>query len=223
MESVNVLLVDDHAVVRLGLLTLLEDISWVEIAGEVGTAADAITAVAELQPDVVLMDIRLPDQSGIAACATITGRWPQTRVIMLTSYADDKTIRQAQQAGACCFIPKVVGNQALIEALERMKAGELNLDPAATQESLTQYHQELRARSGNKFSELTEREMRVLVEVANGNTNPQIAAALAVHEQTVSNDINTIIEKLGVDNRFEAAIYANRHKIHFYLPERADQ
>ena len=120
MEKLRVFLVDDHAVVRLGLMTLLEDISWVEIAGEAGTAEEAITAVAELQPDVVLMDIRLPDQSGIIACATITSRWPQTRVIMLTSYADDNLIRQAQIAGACFYIPKVVGNQPLIEALERM-------------------------------------------------------------------------------------------------------
>lgn len=222
MEKIRLLLVDDHAVVRLGLLTLLEDLSWLEIAGEAGTAAEAITAVSELQPDVVLMDIRLPDQSGIVACATITSRWPQTRVIMLTSYADDGLIRQAQQAGASCYIPKVVGNKPLIEALERMKEGELELDPTATQESIAQYRQALRERSGSKFAALSDREMRVLVEVADGKTNPQIAAALAVHEQTVCNDINTIIGKLGVDNRFEAAIYASRHKIHFYLPERAE-
>ena len=222
MEKIKLLLVDDHAVVRLGLMTLLEDIPWVEIAGEAGTAAEAITAVAAHQPDVVLMDIRLPDDSGIVACGTITSRWPQTRVIMLTSYSDDTLVMQAYQAGACCYILKQVGNQALIDALARMKEGELNLDPAATQEDITRYHQNLRERSGDKFQDLTEREMRVLVEITDGKTNPQIAAALAVSEQTVCNDINTIIDKLGVSNRFEAAIYAMRHKIKFYLPERAD-
>jgi DNA-binding NarL/FixJ family response regulator len=222
MEKLKLLLVDDHAVVRLGLMTLLEDIPWVEIAGEAGTAAEAITAVAAHQPDVVLMDIRLPDDSGIVACGTITSAWPQIRVIMLTSYSDDALVMQAYQAGACCYILKQVGNQALIDALERMKEGELNLDPAATQENITRYHQELRVRGGDKFKSLTEREMRVLVEITDGKTNPQIASALAVSEQTVCNDINAIIDKLGVNNRFEAAIYAMRHKIKFHLPERAD-
>lgn len=222
MERIKVLLVDDHAVVRLGLMTLLEDISWVEIVGEAGAAEEAISAVADLRPDVVLLDIRLPDDSGIVACSTITERWPQTKVIMLTSYADDNLIREAKLAGACFYIPKVVGNQALIDALERMKEGELDLDPTVTQESITLYHQELRARSDNKFKDLSEREMQVLVEVADGKTNTQIADALAVHEQTVCNDINTIIRKLGVDNRFEAAIYASKHKIKFYLPEKAE-
>jgi DNA-binding NarL/FixJ family response regulator len=207
MEKLKLLLVDDHAVVRLGLMTLLEDIPWVDIVGEAGTAAEAITAVASHQPDVVLMDIRLPDDSGIVACGTITSRWPQTHVIMLTSYSDDNLVIQAYQAGACCYILKQVGNQALVTALERMKAGDLNLDPAATKEDITRFNQNLRARSGDVFKDLTEREM---------------ATALAVSEQTVCNDINTIIEKLGVNNRFEAAIYAMRHKIKFYLPERAD-
>ena len=141
---------------------------------------------------------------------------------MLTSYSDDTLVMKAHQAGACCYILKQVGNQALIDALERMKKGELSMDPAATQENITRYHQDLRARSGDKFQELTEREMRVLVEITDGKTNPQIATTLAVSEQTVCNDINTIISKLGVSNRFEAAIYAMRHKIKFYLPERAD-
>lgn len=222
MDKIRVLLVDDHAVVRLGLMVLLEDIPWVEIVGEAGTAAEAITAVAEKQPDVVLLDIRLPDDSGIVACGTITSRWPQTRVIMVTSYADKALVMRAYQAGACCYILKQVGNQALIDALEQMRAGKLELDPAATQEDITRHHQDLRARSGDLFKDLTEREMRVLVEITEGKTNPQIADALAVSEQTVCNDINTIIEKLGVSNRFEAAIYAMRHKIKFYLPERAE-
>ena len=222
MEKLRVLLVDDHAVVRMGLMTLLEDIPWVEIAGEAGTAAEAITAVADLQPNVVLMDIRLPDDSGIVACGTITSRWPQTRVIMLTSFADKALVMRAYQAGACCYILKQVGNQALIDALERMKVGELNLDPAAAQEDISRHNKDLRARSGDIFTNLTEREMQVLVEITEGKTNPQIAATLEVSEQTVCNDINAIIVKLEVSNRFEAAIFAMRHEIKFYLPERAD-
>jgi two-component system response regulator DevR len=222
MKRIKVFLVDDHAVVRLGLMTLLEDIPWVDIAGEAGTAAEAVRVVGELRPDVVLMDIRLPDESGIVACATITRRWPETKVIMLTSYADNNLIKQAQLAGACSYIPKVVGNQPLIEELERLREEELALDPTATEERLTQYHQQLRERSSNKFSELSEREMRVLRGLSDGKTNTQIGEELGVDEKSVRNDIKNIVRKLGVDNRFEAAIYATRNKIQFYLPERPD-
>jgi DNA-binding NarL/FixJ family response regulator len=220
MEKIKVLLVDDHAVVRLGLMVLLEDIPWIEVVGEAGTAAKAVTAANTLQPDVILMDIRLPDESGIIACRTITSRWPQIRIIMLTSYSNDTLVTQASQAGACCYILKQVGNQALIDALEQMREGSLDLNPAATQEAITQYHQDLRSKHGDHFKNLTDREMRVLLAITEGKTNPEIASVLLVSEQTVCNDINTVVTKLGVDNRFEAAIYALRHKIQFYLPEK---
>jgi DNA-binding NarL/FixJ family response regulator len=220
MDKIKVLLVDDHAVVRLGLMVLVEDIPWIEVVGEAGTAAEAVTATTTCQPNVILMDIRLPDESGIIACRTITSRWPQTRVIMLTSYSDDALVMQAYQAGACCYILKQVGNQALIDALEKMREGKLDLNLANTQEAIAQHHQNLRARSGDTFKDLTEREMRVLLAITEGKTNTEIADDLLVSEQTVCNDINTIISKLRVDNRFEAAIYALRNKIQYYLPEK---
>lgn len=219
MDKLKILLVDDHAVVRLGLITLLEDVDWLEIVGEAGSAAEAITAVSLNPPDVILMDIRLPDESGIIACRTITSHWPDVRVIMLTSYTDDTLILRAQQAGACCYILKQVGNQALIEALEKIRMGEMELNPAATQHEIHQFHTDLRSENGNVFKNLTEREMWVLAEISHGKSNPQIATALAVSEQTVCNDINAVVSKLGVANRFEAAIYALRHKIQYYLPE----
>lgn len=223
MGKLTVFLVDDHAVVRLGLRTLLEDLTWVDIVGEAGTAAEAIAAVAIQQPNVVLMDIRLPDDSGVIACSTITESWPKIRVIMLTSYSDDNLIMQAKQAGACCYILKQVGNQALVDALERMREGELNLDPLNTQKNITQHYQEIRYQRGGKLKNLTEREMRVLVEIANGKTNPQTASTMVVSEQTVCNDVDAIIRKLEVDNRFEAAIYALQHKVQLFLPERDDE
>lgn len=223
MGKLTVFLVDDHAVVRLGLRTLLEDLTWVDIVGEAGTAAEAIAAVAIQQPNVVLMDIRLPDDSGVIACSTITKSWPKIRVIMLTSYSDDNLIMQAKQAGACCYILKQVGNQALVDALERMREGELNLDPLNTQKNITQHYQEIRYQRGGKLKNLTEREMRVLVEIANGKTNPQTASTMVVSEQTVCNDVDAIIRKLEVDNRFEAAIYALQHKVQLFLPERDDE
>lgn len=220
MDKLKILLVDDHAVVRLGLMTLLEDIEWVTIMGQAGTAAEAITAVSHNQPDVILMDIRLPDESGIIACRTITSQHPSVRIIMLTSYADDALIMRARQAGACGYILKQVGNQPLIEALEKIRQGNLDLNATATQKEIHQFHSDLRSENGNVFKNLTEREMWVLFEITNGKTNPQVAEALAVSEQTVCNDINTVVAKLGVANRFEAAIYALQHKIQYYLPER---
>ena len=135
----------------LGLRTLLEDIPWLEIVGEAGTAEEAVTAVANRQPNVVLMDIRLPDDSGIVACRTITNRWPQTRVMMLTSYSDDNLIIRAQQAGACGYILKQVGNQALLDTLACMREGEVDLDPVAIQEGITQHYQDIRNEQGRKI------------------------------------------------------------------------
>ena len=223
MDKLTVFLVDDHAVVRLGLRTLLEDLAWVDIAGEAGSATEAITAVAELQPNVVLMDIRLPDESGIIACSTITSRWPEIRVIMLTSYADDNLVADAEQAGACYYILKQVGNQALIDALQRMREGSLDLDPAATRQEISRHYEEIRSQRGGKFKDLTEQEMWVLMLIAEGNTNPQIASARSVSAQTVGSDIDSIQRKLSVNNRFEAAIYAMQNKIELFLPERNNQ
>ena len=223
MDKLTLFLVDDHAVVRLGLRTLLEDISWVEIIGEAGSAAEALAAVAELQPDVVLMDIRLPDDSGVIACGKITAQWPDMRVIMLTSYSDDNLILRAKQAGACCYILKQVGNQALLDALEQMRAGDLNLDPIATQHGINQYHRVLRSQKGGMFKDLTEREMLVLLAITEGKTNPQIAAGLGISEQAISNAVNSVVRKLGVSNRFEAAIFAMQNNIRYFMPERSDE
>lgn len=219
MQTLRIILVDDHAVVRLGLITLLEDVSWVEVVAEAGTAQEAVTAVATHQPDVVLMDIRLPDNSGIEACHEITTQWPHTHVIMLTSYGDDILILQALQAGACYYVLKQVGNEALIQALEKVRRGDVLLNPLETKRAIDQFRQHTRGKSGNFFKDLTERELRVLAHITQGKTNPQIAEMLSVSEQTVCNDINAILKKINVSNRFEAAIYALHHNIHFQLPE----
>jgi DNA-binding NarL/FixJ family response regulator len=219
MKSIKVILVDDHEVVRLGLITLLEDVTWVDVVAEVGTAEEAITAVSTHTPDVVLMDIRLPDNSGIDACREITARWPNTHVIMLTSYADNNLILQALQAGACCYVLKQVGNEGLIEALELARRGEASLDPTETNRAIKRIRQQMHEQQGNVFKDLTDRELNVLAEIAGGKTNPQIANALSISEQTICNAINNIFEKLDVSNRFEAAIYALHHNINFHLPE----
>jgi DNA-binding NarL/FixJ family response regulator len=221
MGTVRVVLVDDHEVVRLGLISLLEDVAWVEVVAEAGTAAEAVACVATHQPDAVIMDIRLPGDSGIEACHEITRQWPDTRVIMLTSHVDDELIFRALQANACGYVLKQVGNQALVEALNRVRHGESLLDPIVVQRDFDRLRASERAQQENVFRALTEREMIVLARIAEGMSNERVAASVSVSEQTVCNDINSILAKLGVSNRFAAAIYANRHNIRFYLAEGA--
>ncbi len=219
MDILRIALVDDHEVVRWGLITLLEDLPWAEVVAEAGSAEGAVTAVSTHNPDVVLMDIRLPGDSGIEACRQITTRWPHVRVIMLTSYADDNLILQALQAGACSYVLKNVGNDELINALTKARQGELNLNPVETQQAIATFRQQSRDQESHIFKDLTERELHVLAQIAYGKTNPEIATILSVAEQTVCNDINAVLEKLNVSNRFEAAIFALNHKIKYFLPE----
>lgn len=217
-DEVRVLLVDDHEVVRLGMLTLLEDIHWVEVVAEAGTAAEAVAAVAETRPDVVVMDIRMPGESGIDACREITRRWPDTEVIMLTSYVEDELIFQAIQAGASGYVLKQVGNRPLLDALEAVRRGEALLDPQVTQRVIAQVRETEQARQASAFRDLTPREMEVLAEVATGKTNPEIAEVLGVSEKTVRNHVSAILAKLEMNNRIEAATYAVRNNIQRHLP-----
>jgi DNA-binding NarL/FixJ family response regulator len=140
---------------------------------------------------------------------------------MLTSHVDDELIFRALQANACGYVLKQVGNQALVEALNRVRHGESLLDPIVVQRDFDRLRASERAQQENVFRALTEREMIVLARIAEGMSNERVAASVSVSEQTVCNDINSILAKLGVSNRFAAAIYANRHNIRFYLAEGA--
>ncbi|MFW6069010.1 MAG: response regulator [Chloroflexota bacterium] len=219
-EEVSVLLVDDHEVVRLGLMTLLEDIPWVNIVGEAGSAAEAIAEVDAWRPDVVVMDIRMPGESGIDACREIRQRWPETKVIMLTSYTDDDLIFQALQAGANGYVLKQVGNRPLIDALKAVREGQALLDPGVTQRVIERVRQHEMQTQAAAFKDLTARELEVLAEVARGKSNNEIAAALTVSEKTVRNHVSTILAKLGFSNRIEAATYAVRNNIEQHVPGR---
>lgn len=219
-EEVSVLLVDDHEVVRLGLMTLLEDIPWVNIVGEAGSAAEAIAEVDAWRPDVVVMDIRMPGESGIDACREIRQRWPETKVIMLTSYTDDDLIFQALQAGANGYVLKQVGNRPLIDALKAVREGQALLDPGVTQRVIERVRQHEMENQAAAFKDLTARELEVLAEVATGKSNNEIAEALTVSEKTVRNHVSTILSKLGFSNRIEAATYAVRNNIEQHVPGR---
>ena len=213
MKGIRLILVDDHEVVRLGLMSLMEDLDWVEVVAEVGTAQAAVRAVEAHRPEVVVMDIRLPDQSGIEACRQITESWPETKVIMLTSYADDELIFGAIQAGASGYVLKQVGNQELIQALEAVRRGDALLDPAVTRRVLARMRESERQQQAGAFRDLSERELQVLALVAQGKSNPEIADQISLSKKTVRNHVSAILAKLGLANRVEAATFAVRHDI----------
>jgi len=219
-ERVRVLIVDDHEIVRLGLKTLLGDIPWIEVADEVGTASEAVRAVASHLPDVVVMDVRMPGESGIDACQEIVSRWPQMKVIMLTSFEDDALIFKALQAGASGYVLKQVGNQPLIDALDAVRRGAALLDPSVTLRLIEHIRQSEAERQAAAFRGLSHREMMILAEVALGKSNSQIADVLSLSEKTVRNHVSAILAKLGLNNRVEAATYAVRHNIDRHLPEK---
>lgn len=217
-EKVSVLLVDDHEIVRMGLMTLLEDVPWIDVVGEAGSAAEAIAEVSARQPDVVVMDIRMPGESGIDACREIRQKWPQTRVIMLTSHADDELIFRALQAGANGYVLKQVGNRSLIDALSAARDGQALLDPTVTQRVIERVRQHEMQNQAAAFKDLTERELQVLAEVAKGKSNSDIGKSLMLAEKTVRNHVSAILSKLGFSNRIEAATYAVRNNIEQHVP-----
>jgi DNA-binding NarL/FixJ family response regulator len=217
MKVVRILLVDDHEVVRLGLAALLEDVVGVTIVGEAGSGIEALRACERLAPDLVLLDIRLPDQSGVEVCQHIIQRWPHIRVIILTSFADDDLIAEAILAGAAGYVLKQVGNQELLRAIEAVRQGKALLDPQITQRMLQRMRRSERLLDAGAFRELSKREIEVLLLVAEGKSNQEIAEALTVTEKTVRNHVSNLLEKLDLRNRVELATYAVTHHIAAYL------
>ncbi len=217
MTKQRILLVDDHEVVRLGLKALLERHPKFEVVGEAATAREALEQVAILRPNVVVMDIRLPGISGIEACEEIVNRYPNTKVIMLTSYAEDEMLFSAIRAGASGYILKQIGSEDLIKALEAVGRGEALLDPAVTQRVFQEVRRAVREEEASAFANLSQQEKHVLLLVSEGKTNREIAKALFLGEGTVRNYVSSILSKLGVNNRAEAAAYAVEHNLREYL------
>lgn len=217
MPRHRILLVDDHEVVRLGLRSLLERYPGFEVVAEASTAREAIERTAAYAPDVVVMDIRLPGGSGIEACQEITNRFPGTKVIMLTSYAEDEMLFSAIRAGAAGYVLKQIGGDDLVRAIESVGRGEAMLDPAVTQRVFQEVRKAAREEEASAFADLTQQEMHVLKLVSEGHTNRQIAEALFLGEGTVRNYVSSILSKLGVRNRAEAAAYAVEHNLKDYL------
>lgn len=217
MEKKDILLVDDHEVVRLGLKSLLEHNDQFEVVAEAGTAKEAVAQVEKYHPDVVLMDIRLPGASGIEACEEITKRWPDVRVVILTSYAEDEMLFSAIRAGASGYVLKQIGAEGLITAIEAACRGEALLDPAVTQRVFQEVRRAVKEEEAAAFANLSQQEKHVLALVSEGKTNREIAAALYLGEGTVRNYVSSILSKLGVSNRAEAAAYAVEHSLKEYI------
>ena len=217
MEKKEILLVDDHEVVRIGLKSLLEHSDRFEVIGEAGTAKEAIEMVEKHQPDVVLMDIRLPGPSGVEACEEITTRWPDVRVVMLTSYAEDEMLFSAIRAGASGYVLKQIGAEGLIAAIEAACRGEALLDPAVTQRVFQEVRRAVKEEEAAAFANLSQQEKHVLALVSEGKTNREIAEALFLGEGTVRNYVSSILSKLSVSNRAEAAAYAVAHNLKQYI------
>lgn len=208
---------DDHEVVRLGLKSLLDRHPQFEVIGEAASAREALEQVETLKPDVVLMDIRLPGTSGIEACEEIVNKYPASRVIMLTSYAEDEMLFSAIRAGASGYILKQIGSTELIRALESVSRGEALLDPAVTQRVFQEVRRAVKEEEASAFAHLSQQEKHVLLLVSEGKTNREIAKQLFLGEGTVRNYVSSILSKLGVNNRAEAAAYAVEHNLREYI------
>ena len=213
----RILIVDDHEVVRLGLSTLLDRHPGFTVVGEAATAKEAIQKTLIIRPDVVVMDIRLPGGSGIDACRKIIEQAPEVKVIMLTSYAEDEMLFEAISAGACGYVLKQIGSNDLIQAVEAVGRGEALLDPSLTQRVFARVREAARKEQEEAFTGLTDQEMRVLAHVAEGKTNREIAESMFLGEGTVRNYVSSILRKLDLTNRAEAAAYAVEHSLREFL------
>lgn len=217
MKPLRIVIVDDHEVVRLGLRTLLDRHPDFTVIEEAGTAREAIEKTLHCEPDVVVMDVRLQGGSGIEACRKIMSDAPDTKVIILTSYAEDEMLFDAISAGAAGYVLKQIGGDDLVRSIERVGRGEALLDPSLVQKVFARVREAARKEEAAAFAELTDQEIRVLAQVAEGKTNREIAKALYLGEGTVRNYVSSILSKLSLTNRAEAAAYAVEHSLKDYL------
>ena len=213
----RIIIVDDHEIVRIGLRSLLEQYPQYEVVAEAINAKESIDQVEIYKPDIVLMDIRLPGKSGIDACEEIKSKHPEIKVIMLTSYAEDEMLFSAIKAGASGYLLKQIDANGLVKSLEAVSRGEASLDPAVTQRVFEEVRRAVKEGEASSFSELNQQEKMVLKLVSEGKTNREIAQTLYLGEGTVRNYVSSILSKLGVNNRAEAAAYAVEHNLKDYL------
>ena len=211
MEPTRVLIVDDHEVVRLGLKSALDTEQDIIVVGDAGDGATGVTEAEAQRPDVVLMDVRMPDMDGIEACRAIRESLPDTSVVMLTSYTDQEAVMASIMAGACGYLLKNTGKAELLDAVRRASRGESLLDPGVTAPVIARLRELSAKEEDREVALLSEREKEILGLVARGLTNRQIAEALVISPNTVRNHVSRILEKLDMSRRSEAASFATRH------------
>jgi two-component system, NarL family, response regulator DevR len=206
-KPIRLLLVDDHEVVRVGLRTVLHNKQGIAVVGEAGSRADAVRAAKRLKPDVVLMDVRLPDGSGVEAAREVLAMHPTARVLFLTSYTDDDSILAAVLAGAQGYVLKNIDSSLLIRSICAVSNGQSLLDPVYTQRALNWMKAGQDGSSPVREKSLAPQEERVLALVAEGLTNKEIAVALQLSDKTVKNYLSNVFGKLHVSRRAQAATF----------------
>src|SRR5260221_4647459 len=217
MKQIRIIIADDHEVVRVGIKALLQQHPELHVVGEASTGEEAIQQVEVLTPDVVVMDIRMPGISGVDACRRIVQQSPTTRVVMLTSFAEDELLFAAIRAGAAGYVLKRIGSDDLIRTIKAVASGESALDPAMIEAVFREVNQSERSKERAIFSDLTTQEILGLALIAEGLTNREIAGRLFLGEGTVRNYVSNVLSKLQLANRAEAAAFAVQNKVKEYV------
>ena len=212
-RPLRLLVVDDHEVVRQGLVALLDRRQGFEVVAQAGTVAEALNEARRFEPDVVIMDVRLPDGSGIEACRDIRAERPETRVVMLTSYPDEEAVLSAIIAGASGYLLKQISARDLVTAIEAVGRGDSLLDPAVTERVLQRVRAAATGGASDELAELTAQERKILLLVAEGKTNKEIAAEVFLSDKTVKNYVSSILSKLNLQRRTQAAAFVAKHHI----------
>src|SRR6266480_2102878 len=212
-RRLRLLVVDDHEVVRQGLVAMLDRRPGFEVVAQAGSVAESIDQARLHQPDIVVMDVRLPDGSGIEACREIRAELPGTRVVMLTSYPDEEAVLSAIVAGASGYLLKQVRARDLVAALEAVGRGESLLDPAVTEKVLERVRRIATGAYTDELAQLTSQEQKILMLVAEGKTNKEIAAEVFLSDKTVKNYVSSILSKLNLERRAQAAAFVAKRRI----------
>jgi DNA-binding NarL/FixJ family response regulator len=210
--AVRIMLVDDHEVVREGLRALLTRRDGFQVIAQAGTVAEAIAEAARAQPDVIVMDVRLPDGSGIEACREIREARPETKVIILTSYANDDAVFSSILAGASGYVLKQTRGTAVADAIAAVARGESLLDPGVTQKVMERMRSANARKEADPLDALNEQEHKIIQLIAEGKTNKEIAGEVFLSDKTVKNYVSSILTKLNLRRRSEAAAFIARRE-----------
>ncbi len=205
-QRIRVFLLDDHEIVRRGVRDVLEGSGLIEVVGEAGTAAEAISRIPPTRPDVAVLDVRLPDGDGVTVCRDVRSRHPEIQCLMLTSFSDDEAIFQAIMAGAAGYLLKQIKGPDIVDAIVRVSKGQSLLDPLVTARVLERLRQP--PEEDERLAALTGQERKVLDLIAEGLTNRQIGERIHLAEKTVKNYVSNLLTKLGMERRTQAAVYA---------------